>query len=190
MEDEQSSSNFNIIEYSSNLVKQTKQIDEKNFIFIGDNKSGKTTVFNLIFSNKKEKDTKYIQTCGINFNNATVSFSNLNRKILLNGYELGGNVENIQLIKNIVFENNISNTTFVLIIDLSQPEIMLNIINQTLKIIGESLSQNISSETLQMMAKSKEHKLRSKSDSNICEFVPWNLCIIGSKYDLFEKIDV
>lgn len=190
MEEDLSNSKFNILEYSSNLVKQTKQLDEKNFIFIGDNKSGKTTIFNLIFSNKKDKDNKYTQTCGINFNNASVSFSNINRKILLNGYELGGNIENIQLIKNIVFENNILNTTFVLIIDLNQPENVLKILDQSIKTINGSLTQNVSPETLQMMSKSKEHLIRNKSDLNICEFVPWNICVIGTKYDLFEKIDV
>ena len=119
VENEKTDSNINILDHAKSLIKHSMSQEEKNFIFIGDEKSGKSNIFNLLFSNKKKEENleNYSQTCGINYNNATASFSN-SKKILMNGYEIGGGLENIGLIQNIVYEKiSITYLCFILLIN-------------------------------------------------------------------------
>jgi outer membrane receptor for ferrienterochelin and colicin len=185
IEDQIKESGINILEYSKSLVKHSfSQIEEHNFIFVGEKFSGKTTIFNTIFSNKKEKETTYIETCGINYNNATVTIGGNNKKILLNGFEIAGD---ISLIKNLIFENNFNFSTFVIVLDLSKPE---RVLESLLRISGELnkiFTENISSEILE---ESSKKQIKNTADSKIVKINPGKIVVVPTKYDLFEKLDV
>lgn len=189
MEEEQKDSNIDILEYAKTLVKHSNFQEEKNFIFIGEQASGKTTVFNLLFSNKKEKAISgYNQTCGINFNNATANFNNY-KKIIMNGYELGGGLESLSLVNNIAHENNFNNTLFVIVIDLSKPETIVN----SLKNINEKLKECCSgfdNDMLNRNISEKRGMIKNENDINHLQLMPWKVVVVGTKYDLFEKFDV
>jgi hypothetical protein len=205
MEEEIKDSKINIVEYAKSLVKRSVYQEEKNFIFLGNACSGKTAVFNLLFSNKKEKaNYTYNQTCGINFNNANVYFSN-SRKVILNGYELGGGIESLPLINNIVYQDNYDNSTFILVVDLSKPEQFINLfknfnnhLNDTFfnekndkELNNKNLKSNvIDSVTKNAVIKEKESKLKASSDLKYLNLQPWRAVIVGTKYDLFEKFDL
>lgn len=203
MEEQTKDSTINIVEYAKSLVKRSVYQEEKNFIFVGNSCSGKTIIFNLLFSNKKEKpNTTYNQTCGINFNNANVYFSN-SRKVILNGYELGGGPESFPLINNIVYQENYDNSTFILCVDLSKPEQFISLFNSFNKQLSDmfcSEKENTSNKTSKnlgidlitrnVIIKEKESKIKNTSDLKYLNLQPWRAVIVGSKYDLFEKFDL
>lgn len=181
--DDEKDSNVNILEHAKTLIRYQQTKEENNFIFVGNEKSGKTSCFNLVFS-KKEKDVKsYVQTCGINYNNAVASFGG-SKKILMNGYELGGGLDSLGLIKNLVFDDNIKLTVFILVIDLEKPEKIC----ETIKTFNNELEKlALNKEILDLMLTEKKEKI--KSDKYL-ELKPWNVVIVGSKYDLLEKVDM
>jgi hypothetical protein len=208
MEEEIKDSKINIVEYAKSLVKRSVYQEEKNFIFVGNSCSGKTAIFNLLFSNKKEKPNyTYNQTCGINFNNANVYFSN-SRKVILNGYELGGGVESFPLIKNIVYQENYDNSAFILVVDLSKPEQFLTLFNNFNKQLydmfinenenkddNKNNNKNLKNNSIDILTrnaiiKEKESKVKTSSDLKYLNLQPWRAVIVGTKYDLFEKFDL
>lgn len=184
-------SKINILEYAKTLNKQATNslVDERNIIFIGDKASGKSTLFNLIFPSKREKEA-YVQTCGINYGYISLNISAY-RKINLNGYEIGGGVDNIGLLKNIINEGNILNSVVIFTIDLGKPENFMKLFKQYTEAISSILKETCKQETLVDIVNNKKKSYNEKTnDSKLCSPFPCQLVIVGTKYDHFERIDV
>lgn len=182
----------NILDYSASLSKfsLTNAEDESNIIIVGDSMSGKSTVFNLLFSNKREKDpTSYSQTCGINYNFFTAQISGYKR-LLVNGYEIGGGIESVGLLKNIVNDSNIRKSVIILTIDLSKPQKFLSTFKKYIEAISSVLTETCRQETLVEIINQKKQQYKNQQDTKVSSIFPSQLLLIGTKYDGFEKIDV
>ena len=87
-------SKFNMLNFAKSMisVSQRKQ-EEKNLIILGDKASGKSTIMNNIIGTNNNKES-YNPSSGISFNYLRQSIGQ--RKILLNLYEIGGGIDNIE----------------------------------------------------------------------------------------------
>jgi len=155
---------FNLFKFSKNMIINTnRKVEEKNLIIIGDKGSGKTTVFNNIFTSSSTKEI-YSPTCGINYN--FIRFQASSRKYLLNIYEIGGGIKNIALLKTILNEKNIFDTFIILTLDFSRIENCLNSLKQYLigliTIIKEIANMDIINELIEN--KKMKYKDRNSSD--------------------------
>ena len=221
-DEDKNDSNINILDYAqtinkSNDVFSSSKIEEKDIIFIGEKGSGKSTIFNNIFISTKEKNNisskenqQYTQTCGINFSYYKGSISDLNKKIIYNGYEIGGGIENVNFLNSLLtkYKNNTSNTnnvdidinkefnelnkiTFVLVFDLGKPHNFLKLFKKYSESISNILKNNFNKEVLiEYVNSRKECYNKEKNDAKQSSIFPANIIVIGNKYDLFEKLDV
>ena len=180
-------SKFNMLNFAKSMisVSQRKQ-EEKNLIILGDKASGKSTIMNNIIGTNNNKES-YNPSSGISFNYLRQSIGQ--RKILLNLYEIGGGIDNIELIRTIINEDNYINTIFVLCLDFNKPENVLksfkNYIIELNRILKELFTQEI---LLEMIEKKKNNY----ADRNLnCDykrltFFPADIYVVGNKYDCLE----
>jgi GTPase SAR1 family protein len=188
-------SDFNILELGKNLVKTSiKKIEEKNLIILGDKSSGKTSLFNNILLNFTQKET-YTPTCGINYSFIRYQ-PNSNKKLIMNVYEIGGGISNVNLVKTILNEKNfnLKNSIFVINLDFSRPSTILLSLREYLKQLLSILKEVYNSENLIEIIENKNIKFRDKKEnnniSNIISIFPAEIIVIGNKYDFLEKIDI
>jgi GTPase SAR1 family protein len=184
-------SEFSILELGKNMIKTSfKKTDEKILILIGNRSSGKTTILNTILQSNLQKEN-YTPTCGINYNFMRYQPNN-NKKYILNLYEIGGGLENINLIRTIISDKNIKNTIFVLSLDFSQPNKILKSLKDYLKELATIIKEIIEEETILEMIENKKGKYRDKNSNDFkrINFFPLELIVVGNKYDCLEKIDL
>lgn len=180
-------SKFNMLNFAKSMVSvsQRKQ-EEKNLIIFGDKASGKSTIINNILGTSNIKEN-YNPTSGISFNYIRQSIGQ--RKILLNIYEIGGGLDNIELIRTIINEDNYSNTTFILCLDFNKPEnVLKSFKNYTIelnRILKDLFTQEI---LLEVIEKKKNNfaDRNTNSDYKRLTFFPAEIYVIGNKYDSLE----
>ena len=78
---------------------------------------------------------------------------------------------------------------FVLVLDLSIPEKALFVLNEIHKSFDEMFKE-FSEDILNDNILTKQKLIKNKNDVKYTGIKPWNLIIVGSKYDVFEKMDV
>lgn len=224
-------SKVNILEFiksnnSSDKLFSSNNYCEKNVIFIGDKASGKTTIFNSLFNTSKEKfnttsnsnneNLQYNQTCGINYNYYKGSIKEINKKVIINGYEIGGGISNANLLSTILNkqisiknsnnnnDNNNDNLTdtileidilnkllIVLVFDLSQPYNFINSLKSFTKSISNTLLDSFKKETLLEFTNNKKSKLNIlDNNKEAYSIFPANIIMICNKFDKFEKYDM
>jgi ATPase subunit of ABC transporter with duplicated ATPase domains len=180
-------SEFNMLNFAKSLisVSQRKQ-EEKNLIILGDKASGKSTIMNNIIGTNNNKEN-YNPSSGISFNYLRQTIGQ--RKILLNLYEIGGGIDNIELIRTIINEDNYINTIFILCLDFNKPENVLksfkNYIIELKRILKELFTQEI---LLEMIEKKKNNYVdrNVNCDYKRLTFFPADIYVIGNKYDCLE----
>lgn len=181
-----------LLELANSLSKQSKLQfhDEQNIIILGDEKSGKSLLFNSIFNIKKEKDIdSYSQTCGITYSSLTKTIS-LYKKQVLNGYEIGGGIENINLIDCILNKGLLENMVIIVVFDLDRPYRFLRIYNEVISQLGIIFNRQYSKEELLDKVNRKRKEISNKDDESMYGIFPCEMIFLGMKYDKFEKMDM
>lgn len=181
-----------LLELANSLSKQSKLQfhDEQNIIILGDEKSGKSLLFNSIFNIKKEKDIdSYSQTCGITYSSLTKTVS-LYKKQVLNGYEIGGGIENINLIDCILNKGLLENMVIIVVFDLDRPYRFLRIYNEVISQLGIIFNRQYSKEELLDKVNRKRKEISNKEDESMYGIFPCEMIFLGMKYDKFEKMDM
>lgn len=181
-------SKFNMLNFAKSMVSvsQRKQ-EEKNLIIIGDKASGKSTIINNILGINSNKEN-YSPTSGISYNYLRQQVGQ--KKILLNLFEIGGGVDNIDLIRTIINEDNYINTIFLICLDFNKSENVLNSFKNYIielnKILKDSFTQEILLEIIEKKKNSFPDR-NTNSDYKRLNFFPAEIYIIGNKYDCLEK---
>ena len=180
-------SEFNMLNFAKSLisVSQKKQ-EEKNLIILGDKASGKTTLMNNILGGVSNKDN-YSPTSGISFNYLRQQIGL--RKILLNLYEIGGGLDNIELIRTIINEDNYSNTIFILCLDFEKPENILKSFKDYIIELNRILKDLFTQEILLECIEKKKNSFVDRNTNNDYKrlsFFPAEIYVIGNKYDFLE----
>ena len=189
-ENEEVKSDFNLLNFAKNMINNSqRKVDEKNLIVIGDKGSGKTTILNNLLINSIQKEN-YSSTSGINYN--YIRFQQTHKKFLLNIYEIGGGLSNLDLIKTIIVNNNFKNTFFLLVLDFSKPSGILESLKNFLAGLQQILKEVLSQETLIEIMELKKNKYpdRNNSDYKRINFFPADIIVIGNKYDNLEILDL
>ncbi len=128
------------MELGKNLIgSSTRKAQEKNLIIVGDKASGKSLLFNNILLNYSQKET-YTPTCGINYSYMRYQPSS-SKKLILNVFEFGGGLSNLDLIKTILNESNIMNTIFILNLDFSKGNKLLFSLKEFMKKLTNILKE-------------------------------------------------
>lgn len=190
MSENETVSQYSFIDLSKNLAKNSfKKIEEKNLIILGDKTSGKSSIFNIFF-NVSQKES-YNPTCGVNYSYMRYQPS-VNKKFILNLYEIGGGIKNLNLIKTIINEKNVKNNIYIITLDFSKPNLILDSLKQYLKELSQIIKESASQETLLEIIESKRMKYREPciSDLKRINIFPGEVIIVGNKYDFLEKIDM
>jgi G3E family GTPase len=179
---------FDIMSFSKNMVRTLqRRIDEKHIIILGNQGSGKTTLFNNIIGAPSD-DIK--PTCGIYYN--FIRYQTGSKKTLLNLYEIGGGVKNLPLVKTILNNKNLSNTIFILTLDFSKPETILPSLKDYVKELLSIIKDIAEQDTIVDVITVKQGKYRdtNSSDFRRLQIFPAEVIVVGTKYDCLEKMDM
>jgi hypothetical protein len=114
---------------------------------------------------------------------------NKSSKKIVNIYEIGNGIENLNLIKTIINNKNIENTIFFLILDFADPQNILNEIFKFMKELKNILTESIENDILNEIIKFKDSQYSKYQKAKEVNLFPANLYLIGNKYDILEKID-
>jgi len=184
-------SSFNLINFAKNMISiSQKRMEERNLIILGDKISGKTTIFNNLIGVSSQKDN-YSTTSGINFNYIRQQIGQ--KKVILNVYEIGGGVNNIELIKTIINNNNFRNTAFIIVLDFSKPSGVLESLKSFLFDLNNLLKELMSNDSIAEIIENKKNKFPDRNTNNNIKrlnFFPAEIIVVGNKYDYLEKKDM
>lgn len=184
----EATSNFNILHFAKNMVTiAQKKAEEKTLIILGDKAAGKTTIFNNLIGISSQKDN-YSPTSGINFNYIRQQLGQ--RKTILNIYEIGGGPNNLELIKTIVNKNNFRNTFFILVLDFSKPQNILDSLKSFLFDLNNFIKELVANDDIAEAIENKKSKFIDRNTNNDIRrlnFFPAEIIVVGNKYDYLEK---
>jgi len=181
----------NLFDLAKNFVNTSqKKIEEKNLIILGDKCSGKSVLFNTITQNSSSK-SNYIPTCGINYSYMRYQPSTT-KKLLLNIYEIGGGINNINLIKTVLNDKNLRNTIFLINLDLSRPREILILLKNYLKELKSIIKEIAEHETILDIVENKKSKYKdpNSNDFKRINIFPAEVIVIGNNYESLEVIDL
>lgn len=182
-------SKFNIIEQAKkSLITSNTNSFSKNLIIFGSKHSGKTSIFNSLSSSSPSSSNEYISTFGINYGFMRYQQSS-SKKQILNIYEIGGGIENLNLIKTIISSDTILNTLFFLVLDFEKPGLIIDNFLAFIKDLESILKEQIEEIVLKDIISSKEQMFDKKIKNKSNSIFPLNIYLIGNKYDIFEKIE-
>ena len=189
---EETKQKFNLLEQGKKMLisSDPSSIENiKNLIIIGPKSSGKSTIFNFL-STGEASSNNFIPTSGINYGFMRYQKSkNKSSKKIVNIYEIGNGIENLNLIKTIINNKNIENTIFFLILDFADPQNILNEIFKFMKELKNILTESIENDILNEIIKFKDSQYSKYQKAKEVNLFPANLYLIGNKYDILEKID-
>ena len=189
---EETKPKFNLLEQGKKMLisSDPSSIENiKNLIIIGPKSSGKSTIFNFL-STGEASSNNFIPTSGINYGFMRYQKSkNKSSKKIVNIYEIGNGIENLNLIKTIINNKNIENTIFFLIFDFADPQNILSEIFKFMKELKNILTESIENDILNEIIKFKDSQYSKYQKAKEVNLFPANLYLIGNKYDILEKID-
>ncbi|XP_050525012.1 cytoplasmic dynein 2 light intermediate chain 1 isoform X2 [Daktulosphaira vitifoliae] len=151
---------------------------ERTLLVLGNKNAGKTTLIHRFFDkSEKPKPTK-----GLEYTFARRSGKSLTKDIC-HVWELGGDLVFKTLISAIVGKNQHHNLSVVLVLDLSRPEALWNVMEILLKEV----------KTL-IYCSNEDEKLNNVHDKNLEDkqnntSFPIPLIIVGSKYDVYQNLE-
>ena len=181
---------FNLFKFGKNMVQNTnRKVEERNLIILGDKGSGKTTIFNNLFTSSSTKEN-YSPTCGINYN--YIRYQSGSKKYILNVYEIGGGIKNLGLIKTFLNEKNIFNTFIILSLDFNCIDNCLTSIKQYINDLNNIIKEIANGEIISELIENKKNKYkdRNSADFKRIKLFPLEMILVGCKYDIFEKIEM
>ena len=180
-------SKFNLLEQGRIML--IGNIDEvsKNLIIVGPKSSGKSSIFSLLTTGTP--NLYYDNgTCGINF--GFMRTQNSSQKKVMNVYELGSEIENLSLIKNIINNDNFESTILFIVLDFENPHMqltyLLKYISNLQRIINGMIDVNIIEDNI----KNRISQYPSNKRPDGVNIFPIETYVIGNKYDTLETIDI
>ena len=187
---EEITSKYNLLEYAKqSSFASTPLFPAKNLIIVGSKHSGKSCLFNLLSSNIENSSSiindDYSPTFGINYGFMRYQQSSSN-KLIINIYEIGGGIENIDLLKTLITPQNIKDTMIFIVVDFEKPETALDTFIQFNKSIRSLIELNIENEIQKEIITDKEKSYDNSYNKSHINIIPINTYIIGNKYDLFQ----
>ncbi len=136
-------SKFNLLDQGRIMLIGNIEELTKNIIIIGPKGSGKSSVFSLLTTGTPNLFLDN-GTCGINF--GFMRSQNSSQKKVINVYEIGSDVEKIDLIKTILNNDNFESTIIIITLDFENPysqlSNLLKFLSELRKIISEIIDAN------------------------------------------------
>ena len=180
-------SKFNLLDQGRIMLIGNMEEVSKNLIIVGPKSSGKSSIFSLLTTGTP--NLYYDNgTCGINF--GFMRTQNSAQKKVMNVYEIGSELENLSLIKNIINNENFESTFLFLVLDFENPykqlSYLLKYISNLQRIINEIIDVNI----IENNIKNRITLYPSNKRPNSVNVFPIETFVIGNKYDALETIDI
>ena len=180
-------SKFNLLDQGRIMLIGNMEEVSKNLIIVGPKSSGKSSIFSLLTTGTP--NLYYDNgTCGINF--GFMRTQNSAQKKVMNVYEIGSELENLSLIKNIINNENFESTFLFLVLDFENPykqlSYLLKYISSLQKIINEIIDINV----IENNIKNRIMLYPSNKRPNSVNVFPIETFVIGNKYDALETIDI
>lgn len=180
-------SKFNLLEQGRIMLIGNMDEVSKNLIIVGPKSSGKSSIFSLLTTGTP--NLYYDNgTCGINF--GFMRTQNSSQKKVMNVYELGSEIENLSLIKNIINNDNLESTILFIVLDFENPHMqltyLLKYISNLQRIINGMIDVNIIEDNI----KNRISQYPSNKRPDGVNIFPIETYVIGNKYDTLETIDI
>ena len=180
-------SKFNLLEQGRIMLIGNMDEVSKNLIIVGPKSSGKSSIFSLLTTGTP--NLYYDNgTCGINF--GFMRTQNSTQKKVMNVYELGSEIENLSLIKNIINNDNFESTILFIVLDFENPHMQLTYflkyISNLQRIINGMIDVNIIEDNI----KNRISQYPSNKRPDGVNIFPIETYVIGNKYDTLETIDI
>ena len=180
-------SKFNLLEQGRIMLIGNMDEVSKNLIIVGPKSSGKSSIFSLLTTGTP--NLYYDNgTCGINF--GFMRTQNSSQKKVMNVYELGSEIENLSLIKNIINNDNFESTILFIVLDFENPHMQLTYflkyISNLQRIINGMIDVNIIEDNI----KNRISQYPSNKRPDGVNIFPIETYVIGNKYDTLETIDI
>ena len=180
-------SKFNLFEQGRLMIIGNVEEVSKNVIIIGPKGSGKSSIFSLLTTGSPNNYSDN-GTCGINY--GFMRSQSSSQKKVINVYEIGSDIENLKLIKNILNNDNFESTIILIIIDFEDPSsqltYLLKYLSELRKIIGAIIEAN----NVENNIKNRIAFYPSNQRPPEVDVFPIEVYVIGNKYDILETIDI
>ena len=180
-------SKFSLLEQGRIMLIGNIEELTKNIIIVGPKGSGKSSVFSLLTTGTPNLYTDN-GTCGINF--GFMRSQNSTQKKVINVYEIGSDVEKIDLIKTILNNDNFESTIFLIILDFENPSSQLSNLLKFLSELHKVISSIIDVNNIENNIKNRIAFYPSNKRPNEVDVFPVETYVIGNKYDTLETIDI
>ena len=178
----------NILEAATKLVQLDLSLETaKNIIVIGERKSGKTSIFNILRSQATDHGS-YSQTVGINY--SYEKFAVGSKVKLRNFYEIGGGKDNLTILRSIINSDNLENSLFFVVVDGIQPNNLFGRLTDLLNVLENEIKK--ATDTVKFASARENIKEAHGAHKNIGQLVgfPARIAIVLNKYDVFEKYEM
>jgi len=180
-------SKFNLLEQGRIMLIGNMDEVSKNLIIVGPKSSGKSSIFSLLTTGTP--NLYYDNgTCGINF--GFMRTQNSAQKKVMNVYELGSEIENLSLIKNIINNNNFESTILFIVLDFENPHMQLTYLLKYISNIQRIINGMIDVNIIENNIKNRISQYPSNKRPDGVNIFPIEAYVIGNKYDTLETIDI
>lgn len=180
-------SKFNLLEQGRIMLIGNMDEVSKNLIIVGPKSSGKSSIFSLLTTGTP--NLYYDNgTCGINF--GFMRTQNSAQKKVMNVYELGSEIENLSLIKNIINNNNFESTILFIVLDFENPQMQLTYLLKYISNIQRIINGMIDVNIIENNIKNRISQYPSNKRPDGVNIFPIETYVIGNKYDTLETIDI
>ena len=180
-------SKFNLLEQGRIMLIGNMDEVSKNLIIVGPKSSGKSSIFSLLTTGTP--NLYYDNgTCGINF--GFMRTQNSAQKKVMNVYELGSEIENLSLIKNIINNNNFESTILFIVLDFENPQMQLTYLLKYISNIQRIINGMIDVNIIENNIKNRISQYPSNKRPDGVNIFPIEAYVIGNKYDTLETIDI
>ena len=180
-------SKFNLLEQGRIMLIGNMDEVSKNLIIVGPKSSGKSSIFSLLTTGTP--NLYYDNgTCGINF--GFMRTQNSAQKKVMNVYELGSEIENLSLIKNIINNNNFESTILFIVLDFENPHMQLTYLLKYISNIQRIINGMIDVNIIENNIKNRISQYPSNKRPDGVNIFPIETYVIGNKYDTLETIDI
>ena len=180
-------SKFSLLDQGRIMLIGNLEEFSKNIILIGPKGSGKSSIFSLLTTGTPNIYTDN-GTCGINF--GFMRSQSSSQKKVINVYEIGSDIEKLDLIKTILNNDNFESTIFLIILDFEDPNSQLSNLLKFLSELRKIISEIIDANNIENNIKNRISLFPSGKKPNEVDVFPIETYVIGNKYDLLETIDI
>ena len=180
-------SKFSLLDQGRIMLIGNLEEFSKNLIIIGPKGSGKSSIFSLLTTGTPNFYTDN-GTYGINF--GFMRSQSSSQKKVINVYEIGSDIEKLDLIKTILNNDNFESTIFLIILDFEDPNSQLSNLLKFISELRKIISKIIDANNIENNIKNRISLFQSGKKPNEVDVFPIETYVIGNKYDLLETIDI